>query len=457
MTGPLDPSIMDLLRGSAMAPMLDKPIGQILSDMGVPALPQIPPAPPLPGMPPMPVIDIAALAKPLTDLAAAFGTGQFPSAAAPAAAPAPQNAPGGQQNAAAPAPPPVDPTQVMQAVSTGMQTVMQLGMSAVQLAMTLWQGMGADSAAAKQTAAQGDAGKLAEQSGQQKLILGQGATSVAIGGALMTGIIGKFTTTAALTAPFLGTPPGAAFLTEAAIESITEALAVTAKTRGEMTVHSVNMTRAGAKVPVTNAPTGVKSTEGLQQLMQLIQPLAQAASAGAQAASKLGPAASALSAPTAATPITDKAALEHLSAAHGGGGGAGGGGGIGGGIGGIGGGATPLSPFTGTRVASGVGPLSGTVGGFGTASGTGAPVSITPTSAASTAAGGPGMMPMGAGAAGAAGMGSRATSSDVEHQANLVTGAHGDEVVGPIEGVSVPVVGAAGQASEPPPDKELTL
>ncbi|WP_280482150.1 hypothetical protein [Nocardia cyriacigeorgica] len=39
----------------------------------------------------------------------------------------------------------------------------------------------------------------------------------------------------------------------------------------------------------------------------------------------------------------------------------------------------------------------------------------------------------------------------------LVSGQHGDEVVGDIEGVSLPVVGAAEPQSEAPPDKELTL
>ncbi|RDI64513.1 hypothetical protein [Nocardia pseudobrasiliensis] len=462
MSAPLDPSVMDLLRGSAMAPMLDQPIGKVLQNLGLPALPELPPAPPLPGMPPLPVIDLGLLIKPLTDLSAAFGTGQFPSQGAPApaptqhaVAPAPEQGPGAPQGAAAPVPPPgqtppIDPTQALQAISTGMQTVMQLGMSALQLVMQLWQGQGAEQAAAKQGAAQTDAGHLATQSGQQKLVLGEASTSVATGAALMTAVIGKFTTTAALTAPFLGTPPGAAFLMESAIESITEGLAITAKTRGEMTIHSANMTHAGTKVKVTNAPTGVKSMEGLQQLMQLIQPLAQAATTGAQAAAKLSAANTSLSAPNSTEKPTDKAHLDTLSATHGGGGVGGGGGG-----GGFSPMATPLSPFTGTRVAGGVGPMTGP---FGTAAAATGPVSVTPTSAASTAASSPGMMPMGAGAAGAAGLGMRGGgTSDADQNANLVTSQHGDEVVGPIEGVSVPVVGAAGQATEPPPDKELTL
>lgn len=60
-----------------------------------------------------------------------------------------------------------------------------------------------------------------------------------------------------------------------------------------------------------------------------------------------------------------------------------------------------------------------------------------------------------AGGAGLARDGESSTDDAVRGQ--MVTGQHGDEVVGRIEGVSLPVVGAAEAASEAPPDKELTL
>lgn len=68
------------------------------------------------------------------------------------------------------------------------------------------------------------------------------------------------------------------------------------------------------------------------------------------------------------------------------------------------------------------------------------------------------------GAAGAAGGGmaraGEAAASD-SVRANLVTEQHGNEVVGDIEGASLPVVGAAERVTEPldgdSPDKALTL
>ena len=77
MTVPLDPSIVDLLRGSALAPLIDRPVNDILKDMGLGPLPEISGLPPLPELPPLPVVDLAALARPLTDMASGFGTGNL--------------------------------------------------------------------------------------------------------------------------------------------------------------------------------------------------------------------------------------------------------------------------------------------------------------------------------------------------------------------------------------------
>lgn len=73
---------------------------------------------------------------------------------------------------------------------------------------------------------------------------------------------------------------------------------------------------------------------------------------------------------------------------------------------------------------------------------------------------GPGMVPM-AGAAGAASMARSGEQTTDGMRGLLVTEQHGNEVVGEIEGASLPVVGAAERVSEPldsePPDKSLTL
>ncbi|MGF6887261.1 hypothetical protein ABIA39_004396 [Nocardia sp. GAS34] len=516
MNAPIDPSISSLLRGSSLAPMMDQPVSHILHGMGLPQLPQLPPMPPLPGLPPLPQIDLTAIVRPLTDMASAFGTGQFGGGAthpavgvapsippatsnapavshAPAASnspanpqskPATPNAPAATNNSPQPNKPGApagsnapgsgqashpntpDPTQVLQAISTGLQTVLQLGSTALPLLMQLWQGQGSQQAAATGAKAASSGTELATQSGSQKAILGAGAGSVALGGAQMAAVMGKYLTTAAITAPFLVVPGGQAFLLEATAEAIAEGLGVTANTRAQMAVHSVNMTAAGKKVKVTAAPTGVKSVSSLadaasssgssssgsslQQLMQLLSPASSLLSTGMQSAQQLASVGQSLNPSAAAKSINDSAALGDYKSESGGSSLGGGGFGLGGGGGAVAAvPATPLSPWAGTAPAGTATPAS--------TAGTG--VAAEPVEASSVGGSSP-MMPMGGGAA-AMGATKSTTASAIGDAAghNLVTSNNGDAVVGPMEGVTMPVVGALAspQTVEAPPDKELTL
>ncbi|MBF6171401.1 hypothetical protein [Nocardia blacklockiae] len=453
-----DPTVLELLRGSALAPMLDRPVGDILQDMGLPPLPDLQGVPPLPGMPPLPVIDLSALMRPLTDLAAAFGTGRFAPAPEPVATQGEPNGEGGAppsaQPVAAPPPPGADPTQVLSNVSSTLQTVMSLGTSALQLVMTLWQGQAAQQAAGKAAAASADSAALGAQSTGQKSVMLGAAGSVAVGSAQLAGVVAKQAAVMAMAPLFIVSGVGQVFLVQQTIQSITEALGITAKTKGELAVHSGTMTKVGTKIPITGAPTGVKSSQDVSQLLSLLSPLMSMGTQAGQAIGQLAKANTALSAPTSVARPEDATAASGGGA--GGAGGAGGGAGIGGfagggaGVGGAAVGATsqPLNPWQGTRVAGGVsgaaasGVSSGLSGGMSQLSGSG---------------GSGGYLPMG-GAAGAAGAGRAGeASTDEALRGNLVTGRHGDEVVGHIEGVSLPVVGATDTTPEPPPDKELTL
>ncbi|MGY1866435.1 hypothetical protein ACW9HK_15210 [Nocardia gipuzkoensis] len=447
---PLDPTVLELLRGSALAPMLDMPVNDVLHSMGLPHLPEIPAFVQLPDLPPLPAIDLGALMRPLTELASAFGTGQL-GAPAPAPAPAPAGA------GAAPPAPPVDPTQLLQNVSTVMQTVMQVGSSLVQTLMTVWQGMAAMEAAKKAGEAQTDADKLAAQSTQEKSVLVNAAGSVFTGAGLMSAVVAKFSTTMAFAPLLAASPGGQGFLVASAIEAMTEALAITAKTKAEMVGHSATMTQAGQKVPITNAPTGVKSAEQLTQLMSMITPLIGTAGQVVQSLGQLAAANPSLLAPK---PIAGPGVHEGTGEPEEGkegsaAGGSGGAGGIGSGIGAIAAAAAPLNPWPGTRVAGGSLGGIGAPGAVGTGAGTSSAASSTATSTGATGTGG-GYMPMGAGAMGA-GLAREGESTTEALRGQMVTSQHGDEVVGRIEGVSLPVVGAADNTSEPPPDKELTL
>ncbi|MEU4433062.1 hypothetical protein AB0F65_20465 [Nocardia rhamnosiphila] len=451
----LDPTVLDLLRGSALAPMLDRPVNDILHGMGLPHLPELPAFGQLPDMPPLPTIDLSALMRPLTDLASAFGTGRF-GAPAPAA---PADGAATPPDAAA-APPPVDPTQALSQISTVMQTLLQVAPSALQAVMGLWQGMGATEAAEKAGAAQADAAALEAQSTGEKTHLVKGATSVAIGGAEMAAVIAAFSAKLALAPLYATSAGGAAYLVASAVEAGVEGLAITAKTKTELGIEAVGMTQTGEKVPITNAPTGVNPADQMNQLIQLVGMVTPLIGTVGQAAQALGQPAAASPALSAPKPIdapgaTDGPGHHEPAEAR-----TGGFGGLGGAAMAAGATAAPLSPFPGTRTAA-PGPLGavGAPGGLGgVSSGSGAAAAAHNGTTNSTAAGsGPGVMPMGAGMGAAAGMVRDGESVTDGSARGMVSAEHGDEVVGSLEGIAVPVVGAAETASEPPPDKELTL
>ncbi|MFE2995157.1 hypothetical protein ACFXG4_09130 [Nocardia sp. NPDC059246] len=385
-------SVADALRDTNFAPLLDSPVGDVLQTLGLPALPQLPAMPPLPDMPPLPTLDLTALTKPLTDLASAFGTGQL-----------------GQG---------LDASKMLSGVSSALQQVMSIAQSVMSLAgSNSWQGSGATGAAEKGTAAQTNALELEGQNLHQKTVMAGAATSVATGAALMSAIITKFVTGVTVAAPFIGTPPGQAFLLSLASETAAEATAVVAKTRTEMTVHSANMTTAGQKVKVTDAPKGVDSLSQVSQLLGLISPLSSAASTGVQQLQQL----QSISQTSDVQPTPD---AEPVAAPMDSGGLGGGGLAPMGGLGGLGTSSTPLGQASPRTMSATTTP----------------PV---PVPAPMPATGAPGMgggmvPPMGAGAAAQAG------DADEEVRTNMVTAEHGDEVVGELGYTGVPVVGAVG-------------
>ncbi|MEV0031882.1 hypothetical protein [Nocardia sp. NPDC050793] len=451
----VDQSVLDMLRQSAVGPMLDRPVNNVLADMGLPQLPEIPLLPPIPGLPPLPVIDLSLLAKPLTDLAATFGTGQFP-APAPAAAPVATGDPAAQPVGADPAAAPViDPTEVLSQVSSVVSTVVQLGSTALTMAMQLWQSQAAAAAEEKGKEAQKDGGKIATQAAQESAGVASAATSVGIGAATMAAIIAKYMAQVAASAPFLSTPGGQAFLVASTIETMAEATATVAKTRAEMTVHSAEMTATGQKVPVTDAPKGMDQMQMLSMLMQMIPTLTNTVKSGMESAvslhKTLNPVAS--TNPALEKDKFEQAELGKNAAKSGAGGGLGG---LGGGGGAVAAAARQLSPWVDGRTVGNLG-AAGANGVGNPASAMQAGASSAARSSSTTAASSPGgMMPMSPMAA--AGMGRGAEDAANGLRGDLVSASHGNEVVGDIEGASLPVVGAANaDGLNEPPDQALTL
>ncbi|MCX4093033.1 hypothetical protein [Nocardia sp. alder85J] len=455
--GHLDPTVLDVLRGSPIGPMLDRPVSDMLRDAGLPQLPALPQLPPLPAMPTLPNIDPSALIQPALQLLQAFGTGKL----------------GGGGG--------FDPTQLLSSVANALMSTASQGASANAAVAPNWNSDASDKAQHKSDQAQQDSAKVAQQGQQQKTILLQAQQVVAEGAAELMGVIQKFIAEVVAGGIFLFTPVGIPMLMGMATDAISEAGVIAAKTRGELTVQTGQMVTAGIKIPIDGVPDLGEISGLASEALNLVQPylstgaqvatqaaqvgeqaVSQAVSAGQQlvgqgaqalssvAGSVLGPAGQALSAATAAKPVSADDETAHLGAADSGEttGSLGAGGGIGGmpiGAGGAGAG----SPWQGGAPRAGLPGL-----GQSQAPRTGGQTEETETETTTTTAAAPGMMP-GAGLAGAA-RGAEGGSDD-EHRPNLVTSAHGDEVVGTIEGVSLPVVGAAEPMPEPPPDKELTL
>lgn len=207
-------------------------------------------------------------------------------------------------------------------------------------------------------------------------------------------------------------------------------------------------------MPVTNAPKGMDQMQMLSMLMQMIPTLTTAVKSGMDSAvslhKTLNPVAS--TNPALEKDKADQAALSKSAAKSGGGGGLGG---LGGGGGAVAAAARQLSPWVDGRTA-------GNLGAAG-ASGVGNPASAMQAGASSaarsstTAAGSPGgMMPMSPMAAAGMGRGAEDAANGLRNE--LVTASHGNEVVGDIEGASLPVVGAANaDGLNEPPDQALTL
>lgn len=420
MPAPLDPVILEALRSSPVGPVMDKPVDQILRDMGLPPLPLIPVPPEFP----VPTLDLAALVRPLTDLASTFGTGNFPSA------------------------PEVDPVQVLSQVSSVMETATQVGASALQLAAGLWQGQGAEAAAVKQAQLGADSTAVGIQSAQTSLRVAEATGSVSRGAFTMTAIITKYLTSVAMAAPFLGTGAGQVFLAASTAETMAEALACIAQTRGELGVHSAQLTATGAKVPVTDAPSSGDATQLLSQAMQIVPGLLKTVASGAKAFTQ-----------TASRPLADTTLAQHTSAldlddvplgagprgtvAFSTAGGPGGPAGPG---------PRPLAPWPGGTAPGSPGSTGPTA--TSSPSPTGSSPAVSPGRGAS-----PGFLPTGGAGAMARGAGDSVTST---MQAQLASSANGNEMVGETDTATPPVIGAethpsAPEFDGPPPDKALIL
>lgn len=434
----LNPTVLDVLRNSPVGSMLDRPVSDVLSDLGIPQLPQIPQLPALPEIT-LPSIDPTALIQPVVQLLSGFGSGSLGSSG-------------------------FDPTDLFSLVTKALSSAADTTTQAASQVSVGWQSDAALKAQEKSWSVVDDLGNVQAQGFNQKLILLDAERVVAQGYAELSAVIAKFVGEVIAGLPLFITPAGLPALLAMASQVVAEGTVIAAKTRGELSIKTAEIAGAGIKVPVTGAPTVADAAQLANMVMQSVQPLAQPAaqlaskvaekgsdvvSSGAEVVSKIS---QSLTNDTTTTndkstttndkkTTTDdkKTTTDDKTTTDTGGGG---------------------SPST--VLASGV-PMSTSPTGnspltrtpFGESVG-GSPTSRASTTSPVTQAGRATTSPMMSGAGGANRAGAADESTADGDRTNLVTGAHGDEVVGTIEGVSIPVVGGV-EAIDEPPDKALTL
>ncbi|QCQ90899.1 hypothetical protein [Rhodococcus sp. SGAir0479] len=235
-TQPEQPTVLDVLQASPAGPVLDMPVPRTplealeasplgpwldtpFTDMAAGALPALPQLPPLPG--------VDDLLRPISDLAAAFGTGTFGS---------------------------LDPTALLRQSSSVLDTALSMGASGLRALDGVWDG-GAATAAQEQGGRTQAAGEqLSVRGNEIAAVTQEAAGTVARGNAELVAVAESFVATAAAAAPVALTPPGQTMIIAAAADHLQRALSVVAETRAELAGHQAAMATLGTAIPVPPAP-----------------------------------------------------------------------------------------------------------------------------------------------------------------------------------------------------------
>ncbi|MFE3188700.1 hypothetical protein ACFXHA_06795 [Nocardia sp. NPDC059240] len=450
MTNPSNPTVLDELRSSPIGPYLDTPVTDVLSNLGLPQLPQLPSIslPDLSGiqLPTLPTIDLTTLIQPVISMLQSFGTGTSSNSS-------------------------FNPATIITDLISALTSATSQSKSATSTVLNTWTGDAAKAAEALSKTVEAQSGEVAAQGANQHGILITAQGVVATGNAQMVALIGDFITEVSGSIATLATPAGLPWLIATVIKTINLALGIVADTEAALAGPTADIAVAGTKIIIAGAPIAQNIGSLVSMVGTALQPITNALpTAAADVASKgatvvetgVKDISSALSSsntnsntntntntdttkktttPTVTTTKTDdekKTETPDTTKTDGGG-------------------TSPVSTLLGGGVPSTTTPAT-TVGanriptGEVSTSGAGIPKTTTEANGRSTATTSPAM----AGGAGAAGRAGAADEESTSDRSKLVTGAHGDEVVGVIEGVVLPVVGAI-EAIEEPPDKALTL
>lgn len=219
---PVPRTPMEALEASPLGPVLDTPFTDIAAGL---LPPPPPPLPELPALPPLPGVE--QLLQPISDLAAAFGTGTMGS---------------------------VDPTALLRQSSSAIDTALSMGASGLRALDGAWDGEAAAAAQTQGLRTQLAGEQLSARGNEIAAVIQEAAGTVARGNAELAAVAESFVATALAAAPVVLTPPGQTMLVAAAAHHLQRALSVVAKTRAELSGHQAAMAALGTAVPVPPAP-----------------------------------------------------------------------------------------------------------------------------------------------------------------------------------------------------------
>ncbi|MCZ8380195.1 hypothetical protein O6P37_15080 [Mycobacterium sp. CPCC 205372] len=392
----LDPASIIAAQEHGLAEYLNRPVQEILAQLGYPPFPP-PPAtvPPNAEPPPPPAgapLDPGALIKPVTDALGTLGTGMFEA---------------------------LDPTQMFSGIAKAVDSSSSTVAPALNGLGGNWEGAGADAATVKTAAALRNGEQVAAQATDIRNSVATATAAVKQAEVRLLEIIARFQATVSAIGPNIIFPWGQATLIAAATEAVTRATETMTELQAMLAGESASVSRAGAPVAVTEAPQA-----GSDMMSQLVGALSKGAQSGVQTATDM---ASSLGGAAADSPASAMAGAAPASAplSKAGGSSAGTSGGMGGGGGG-GGGANTLS----ARSAPPMPAVSEDV------------ARTTPAGGARPGGSGAGMYPpgmMGAPMAGA--QGGRPGGGDHNPADFLHTAENGREIVGDLGTAAPPVLG----------------
>ncbi len=176
---------------------------------------------------------IDVLAKPITDLLGAFGSGVIPT--------------GG-------------PADIIRASSNALDSVQSVGRSAVSELASTWSGPAAAAAIELAGQAHTSAVGLSDHGAEIAVIVDRACEKVYAGLIELQGIAASFMSIAVAAAPMIFTPPTQTMLISAAIEHLQRALAVVARVRAELAVHAGEIGAFAAPPQVPEPAGGASAT-----------------------------------------------------------------------------------------------------------------------------------------------------------------------------------------------------